>query len=177
MNIFILSDSYCPEESAKMQCDTHITSQSKETIQILSNCFSIERLSAPDCPKTQKGHSRKHSYPHHPCSKWAVKTKANMEWLILHAQAQFEEFTFRNKKRHFSQDFLDWIILNIKDVEVPNGGLTEFAVAINKDKRCRQLPDFNSFSVSEQYRQFYIWDKPFAKWDKGRTQPDWFKNE
>ena len=110
MNIFILSESECPIESALQQCDVHIRSQAKESAQLLSNCFSIERLSASDCPRTQKGHPRKHSYPHHPCSKWTAKTKANMDWLILHAYTQFEEFSFRYKKRHFSQDFLDWII-------------------------------------------------------------------
>jgi len=97
-----------------------------------------------------------------------------MDWLILHAYAQFEEFSFRNKKRHFSQDFLDWIIDNIDDAEVPDGDLTEFAVAIQQDKKCRQLPDFDSLSVFEKYRKFYIHDKYFAKWEKGRNKPDWF---
>ena len=174
MNIFILSESECPIESALQQCDVHIRSQAKESAQLLSNCFSIERLSASDCPGTQKGHPRKHSYPHHPCSKWTAKTKANMDWLILHAYTQFEEFSFRYKKRHFSQDFLDWIIDNIDDSIVPDGDLTEFAVAIQQDKKCRQLPNFDSFSVSERYRQYYICDKPFAKWEKGRSKPDWF---
>lgn len=157
-----------------MQCDDHIVSQAKESVQMLSNCFELERLQAKDCPKTQKGHSRKHSYPHHPCSKWAKASKANMDWLILHAQAQFEEFIFRNKKRHFSHDFLDWIIKNIDDSIVPDGDLTPFAVAIQQDKNCRKIPNFDSFSVTEKYRAFYRLDKPFAKWKRGRQQPDWF---
>ena len=157
-----------------MQCDTHIVSQAKESAQMLSNCFSIERLAASDCPRTQKGNPRKHSYPHHPCSKWAAKTKANMDWLILHAYTQFEEFSFRNKKRHFSQDFLDWIIDNINDSIVPDGDLTEFAVAIQQDKKCRQLPNFDSLSVVDKYRAFYQFDKPFATWKKGRNKPEWF---
>ena len=33
---------------------------------------------------------------------------------------------------------------------------------------------FNIMSVSDKYRNYYKMDKPFAKWEKGRTKPEWF---
>lgn len=96
-----------------------------------------------------------------------------MDWLILHAQAQFEEFTFRNKKKHFSQDFLDWIIKNIDDAIVPDGELTQFPIAINKKMNCRKVIGFDNLQRFQQYRLYYQLDKPFSKWERGRNKPEW----
>jgi hypothetical protein len=58
---------------------------------------------------------------------------------------------------------------------VPNGSLTNFPVAISEDKKCRSVDVFDSLQTYEKYRLFYIHDKPFAKWEKGRGKPDWFE--
>lgn len=175
MNQFILSDQYCPIESARMNCDIHTRSQSKEGCQILSNCFTLERMAQPDCPRTQKGTARKHSYPHHPCCKWVKESTANMDWVIQHTQELFNEYTRRHGKHHFTESFLNWVIDNVDDAIVPEGDLTPFPVAINQDAKCRAVAGFDTKPVFEQYRLFYKYDKPFAKWEKGQAQPNWFK--
>jgi len=175
MNIFPLSERLDPIESALMQCDKHILSQGKESCQILSNCFSLEALASDGCPRTQKGHPRKHSYPHHPCCKWVQESKGNFKWLLLHAKAQFEEFTVRYGKRHFSEDFVDWACENQDLSFVSSGHMTDFPVAISEDKKCRSVDGFDALPIYGKYRLFYIHDKPFTKWEKGRSKPDWFE--
>ena len=148
MNIFITSPD--PKISARNLCDTHVISQLKETAQILSNCFTLEKLAQLDCPKTQKGTPRKHSYPHHPSCKWSKATKGNMEWTIKHGLEICREFIFRRDKSHFSAEFIYWCRNNIKDSIVPEGPLTPFAVAINEHQRCRTIPNYDDLPVDKQ---------------------------
>lgn len=176
MNIFLLSEQNCPIESASMMCDQHIVKMCIESCQLLATCFTLDRLAQDDCPKTQKGTPRKHFNINHPCSKWVVESTSNIRWLIRHCEEIFRQYSVRygRDKRHFTEDFLDWVIDNIDDVLAPEGNLTPFKVAISDDSICRNIPEFETFEIYEQYRKYYIHDKPFATWDKGVSAPDWF---
>lgn len=174
MNIFLLSDQYCPIESAQMQCDAHIRKQGIETCQLLATAFPLERLKEKDCPRTQTGNPRKHFNPNHPCGIWARKSAANFDWLIIHGLELFAQFNKRYKKRHFTELFLDWVVSHVDEAEVPEGDLTDFPVAINEKTNCRQIDGFEELSVYEKYRAFYLMDKPFAKWEKGIKVPEWY---
>ena len=174
MNIFVLSEQYCPVESARMQCDDHVRKMGIESCQLLATAFDLERLAQDDCPKTQTGNPRKHFNPNHPCGVWARQSTANFDWLLLHTQALFSEYTRRFDKRHFTEDFADWVVINLEDANVPQGKLTSFSIAIGDDKICRNHPDFEGSETYQKYRYFYQYDKPFATWDKLNNTPDWF---
>lgn len=174
MNIFATSP--CPIQSAKWLCDKHVVKQGLESTQLLANCFTLERLAQPDCPRTQTGKPRGHFNPKHPSCIFTTKTRSNMQWVIEHAEAIFQEKYERypESDRHFTHDFLDWVRNNINDSVVPDGPLTEFTVAISADKLCRLTPNFDQLPVIEQYRLYIIHDKPFAVWPAGKIPP-WYK--
>jgi hypothetical protein len=174
MNIFVLSENYCPVESANMQCDEHIRKMGLESCQLLQLLFPLERLAENDCPRTQKGSVRKWFNPKHPCGKWVLESKGNVDWLILHARAQFQQFRRRYGKVHFTESFLDWVEKNYSEIDIPNKPITKFPIAINEKMTCRQVDNFDNFERFEQYRLFYKMDKPFASWEKGVSAPDWF---
>ncbi len=168
MNIFILNDD--PKKAARLMCDKHIRSKMIiESGQMLAYCFTPEQLEQPDCPRTATGHSRKQAKRHrnHPCSKWVVESKSNMQWLIDHALEMCSERLKRwPGKDHFTKAFIEWCRDN-KDLSfVPDIGLTPFAIAINKDMNCRKVNNFDNLSTVEKYNLYYKMDKPFAVWTK-----------
>lgn len=159
-----------------MQCDKHVTKMCVEYSQLLATCFPLSRLAQPDCPRTQTGNPRKHFNPKHPSSIWTRQSTGNLDWLILHAEALFDEFEFRFQKRHFCRDFLDWVIENVDDADVPEGEQTDFSIAISDDSLCRQHISFEKACPVGKYRLYYLHDKKaFATWQKGRAQPNWYK--
>jgi hypothetical protein len=71
VNIFYVDKN--PMLAAQALVDQHVNKQVSETAQELSNCYTLEQLADPSCPRTKKGTPRKHSYPHHPCCKWPAE--------------------------------------------------------------------------------------------------------
>ena len=171
MNIFATSQ--CPVQSARWLCDKHVVKMGVESVELLANCFTLDRLSKPDCPRTQKNRIRGHFNPKHPSCLFTTHNRSNMRWVIDHAEAIFQEKYERYPKggRHFSHDFLDWVRANVADSIVPEGELTDFTVAISADKNCRQINGFDKLPVTERYRLYIIHDKPFATWPEGKTPP------
>jgi hypothetical protein len=102
------------------------------------------------------------------------KTLSNMFWSIDHCFGLESERIHRGYNPHYSISFVRWACDNFDKSLVPDGDLTEFAVAIAQDKNCRKVSNFDSMSVIDKYRQYYIHDKPFAEWTN-RDVPDWFK--
>lgn len=171
MNLFPLDND--PFVAAEYNCDIHCNKILLEAAQMLANCFSLECLNS--APKTKSGEFRKHSYLKHPVSQWVMKTKSNMLWTISHAIQLELERLLAYFNPHFSYKFIIWALDNINKSLVPDGDLTPFAVAINKDKNCRRVPGFDNLSAVDQYRLYYIHDKPFATWTGQRKVPEWFK--
>lgn len=157
-----------------MACDTHIRKMGLETTQIVSNLFSVDRMSMADCPRTQKGSERKISYPHHPSCKWAKSSVENANWLMEHGMELFRQFVLRYGKVHFSQNFLEWAIKNKRDWNCGTESYSDPTPAISEASICRLHPEFDGASVREKYRMYYVNDKPFAKWEKGIPAPKWF---
>ena len=172
MNIFVTDKD--PYQAAQNLCDKHVSKMVVESAQMLANCFSLEVLASCGCPRTQKGNTRKHSYAKHPCTIWAMNNKSIMMWLIRHGISMAREKKFRTEKEHFSERFIMWCMFNMHRSNVPSGSLTEFAVAINQNQKCRTHPNFENLSVVEKYREYYNYDKShFAKWTK-RNAPNWY---
>jgi hypothetical protein len=169
MNLFVLDEN--PIKAAQFNCDLHCNKIVLEVAQMLANCFAPDVL--VHAPTTKSGTVRKHSYYNHPVSIWMRKTLSNLFWSIEHAYGLESERLHRGYNPHHSIAFIDWCANNFDKSVVPDGNLTEFAVAIAPDKNCRKVSGFNNMSVVDKYRQYYIHDKPFAEWSN-RNVPDWF---
>lgn len=177
MNIFSVHSD--PVISAKQLCNKHVVKMPTESVQLLATCFSLDRLAAPDCPRTLTGKVRGHFNPKHPSALFVRKSKLNMLWLLEHCQAMIDEKHRRYPKggTHFAIHMLNWVIANMdKDAEVPEGDLTDFIPAISVDAVCRQkCADFNSLDSVSQYKQYYIHDKvDIAVWPTIGDVPDWW---
>jgi hypothetical protein len=166
MNIFAIDQN--PEIAARHLVDRHVGKLVLESNQILTNCFSDNQLARSDCPRTQVGTIRKHSYPHHPCCKWVQESKSNMRWLISHALELDRErmARFNKNKEHFSLAFIKWCAININDSRVPEGGLTPF---------CQAMPEeFKNKDAIIAYRNYYKFGKVHLhKWT--RNKPNWIE--
>lgn len=144
----------------------------------MSQCFSLDRLAATDCPRTQKGTPRKHFNPNHPSNKWARATRGNMLWILDYSFYLLDEKYKRYPEsgRHFCHSFFEWVELNFDDSIAPSGPLQNFSVAISDGTstpraKCRQIAGFDSLTPVEQYRLYYKYDKPFTTWR--RNKPPW----
>jgi hypothetical protein len=163
MNIFFLDSD--PEVAAKQQCDKHCVKMILESTQLLCTTFWMQDIKAP----------YKKTHYNHPSAIWARESKANFQWLVEHTAALFCEYTKRYGKVHKSADTFIWILENKHKLDFDKEELTEFAIAIAENQRCRQLKDFDSLNTVEKYREYYCHDKSYmAKWNYSET-PDWYK--
>lgn len=170
MNIFALDQD--PIIAAQYNCDVHCNKILLECCQMLANCFSLEKLEF--APKTKDGKTRKHCHYNHPVSKFVRSSKENANWVIQHAEELEKQRLIIGYRPHFSMGFLKWAKENQEEMDIPNGELTDFAVAINDKQQCRKVSDFDSLSAVGKYRLYYKVDKKFAKWTN-RPVPYWFK--
>ena len=174
MNIFCLDND--PVVAARSMGDQHVRSKMIiESAQMLANCFRLDDLLRPDCPRTAKSTPRKYSYIHHPCSVWVMESRENMTWLINHTKALEEERLFRlpECRPHFSMQFVLWEEQNILLSRVPTKPQTPFAIAISEDKRCRQDPRFATADTVGKYRLYYELDKTDLTWT--RREPKYYE--
>lgn len=141
---------------------------------MLANCYSFEELSREDCPRTQSGNIRKHSYFNHPCSIWVRKSLSNFKWLVNHASAMCNEKEFRTGKPHFTSSFILWCVDNLPNL--PDNGSTPVARAINQDVYgyIHEIADdveayreyYRNKRVDKRGRHIDVWTK--------RERPFWF---
>lgn len=147
-----------------------------ESAILLQHCFDNNTLM--DAPLTKKGTPRKSGkgYFNHPCAVWVRESKANFEWLVVHALEMFTERDFRwpLSSSHFTKTFIKWCKHNInKVIYCKSNKLTPFAVAINPNSKCTLVPDFNSLTTIEKYQWYIKLDKDFATWTN-RAKPQWY---
>lgn len=170
MNIFHTSD--CPTQSAKSLVDRHCHKMILESAQMLCTTYHLQGIDAPYKPCHQN----------HPSTKWVRSSYDNFLWLIEHAFAIAQEYTERyDGKIHKSQSVLEWCEDNMWQLGFDSQDLQPFAIAIGDDKICRTLPNFDSMSPVQKYREYYIHDKRyyFIKGKKYRlhqwkqNKPDW----
>ena len=111
MNVFFVDED--PKVAAQCLVDQHVNKMLSETAQILSNCYSLERLAEDDCPRTQKDTPRKHSYPHHPCCKWVQESFDNWWWVVKHGFSLEQERLYRGFNPGFAFRFIEWCSKNV----------------------------------------------------------------
>ena len=160
MNIFILSGD--PTEAAVAQINKHCVKMPLETAQML--CAAYPDGVAP----------YKKTHYNHPCTVWARTCIENFNWLVEHGIALCQEYTHRYGRRHKCQDVIEWCRDNPPAL-YSLGDKTAFAVAIADDASCRSaIPDFDSLSVVDKYRMYYLYEKSYiASW-KNREPPMWW---
>jgi hypothetical protein len=164
MNIFPLSEKNCPIESAKQLCGRHCSRMPLETAGMIAFAFPEGETSIKN--------ERKNRHFIHPASIFVRKTKENLEWTILHGLAQCEEYSRRYKRRHASQDFIEWSSENYSSLTFEESGLTDFARCFSEFKEDLDATEPNTVAA---YRKFYWLDKKgFAKWPSKKEIPEWW---
>jgi hypothetical protein len=152
MNIFVIE--HDAVKSAISQCDKHIVKMVLESAQLLCSVF----------PKGIAPYRISHF--NHPCSKWVRYSSDNFNWLVTHAIALSDEYTYRYGKVHASLKVIEWCRQNIGQAQFTDTGFTTQPLC---------MPDqYKVNDVVQSYRNYYLNDKrPIAKWTK-RNPPDWW---
>ena len=157
MNIFFLDKT--PSFSARYLCDKHVPKMLLESAQMLSTAVQkytdrIEELYKP-------------AYPNHPMTIWVGDNRDNFTWALGNALWINNEYEYRFKKKHKSFNVIQNIIDFELDAHLPEGDITT-------PPQC--MPDeYRDKNYVTAYRRYYNTDKKyFAKWEKGRSCPEWW---
>lgn len=165
MNIFPIADNYCPIASAQQLCNRHASRMPLETGGMLAFAFPEGETSIPN------SYSNRHYV--HPASRWVRESLENMEWTIIHGLAQCEEYTRRYKRRHATQDFIEWSEKNYKFLTFEKKNITPLARCFGPFKEVLDKEEPDTLTA---YRKFYWLDKQnFAKWTSLRDIPEWWQ--
>ncbi len=156
MNIFVLDID--PKIAAQSLCDKHVPKMIVESAQMLCTVFHLQNIHAP----------YKKTHVNHPCNIWIREAINNYNWLLTHAYEICNEYTFRYGKIHKSQTIIKWCDMNKDLLKFPAIGPTDFVQA---------MPfQYKTNDTINSYRNYYLNDKSrFAKWNKGRNPPSWWK--
>tara|TARA_R110002012_G_scaffold21298_1_gene74578 strand:+ start:355 stop:867 length:513 start_codon:yes stop_codon:yes gene_type:complete len=170
MNIFFL-DKF-PVKSAEYLCDKHVPKMLLESAQMLSTAVRRYLLYDDKLPllyDDELPYIYKSAYPNHPMTKWVSISKNNFNWALENAIHIHEEYRFRFNKNHKSYKVIKNIIDFKLDAHIPDGNFTE-------PPQC--MPDeYKDKNYVVAYRRYYVGEKKyFAKWEKGRSQPEWWVN-
>lgn len=156
MNIFFLSED--PVLAAQMQCDQHVVKMPLESAQMLCTIY----------PEDIAPYRRTHF--NHPSNLWIRESLSNYEWLLVHALALCDEYSFRYDKVHKSEEVIYWCWANIYNIEFPKKDLTPFPKAMPEE--------YKAECPVKSYRNFYLKDKSkFARWARNRDMPDWYRDD
>lgn len=104
------------------------------------------------------------AHPHHPCSLWTRRSRANFDWLVRHARALISQ------QGNYHHKCFPIIKQCEKHADViPDGPLTPFA---NCAKNNKLGLDFTWLPVHEAYRN-YLW----YRWEEDTIRLSWNKRE
>ena len=183
MNLFVLDKN--PVKAAQLQCDKHIVKMIVESAQMLCTAHRMldgtfeKRLSNSGkrmvkyyCHPNPNIENTLYKAVHfgHPCTIWTMESMQNYIWHYEHFYALCVEYTYRYHKTHSSETLLDEI-LSIPPKNIPNKGLTPFALAMTNNPECMFEGDpVRSYQAFYQTKQ----EKFKMTWSK-RSVPSWFK--
>jgi hypothetical protein len=185
MNIFALDKS--PILAAQSQCDSHVIKMILESAQML--CTAHRVLDGTKVVGKRNG--RKYTYyehssdalheggllykathVNHPSNIWCRSTSDNYCWLYDHFIALCDEYTYRYGKVHLTDKKFRQLLFTTP-VNIPQGCLTPFALAMKSQPQCMDESDpvksYREFYQTKQDRMSMVWTK--------RSQPNWFKNK
>lgn len=165
MNIFVLDRS--PQIAAEFLCDAHVVKMILESAQLLS---TQDRLSG-----TEHGYQITHR--RHPC-RLCLENPANYLWLSAHLEALLNEYTFRYRRIHKTEElfraFWKTDFREISDAAFPE-----------KLSLPKCMPDEYKIGngkigdVVESYRNYYRFkQKAMHRFHyTGRTEPEWLARQ
>ena len=161
MNRFIIEDSI--NGICASMCDQHIVKMPVEEAQML--CTALWHH-APEYAEEKQLYKPVHQK--HPCTLWAMETRANYAFAFRLYKAMLDEYTFRYKKLHGASKHWDslWYGTNY----IPRGNVTKHPQCFSGHDDCKT----DEFMPINAYRAFYKRDKlRFARYNKGRSKPQW----
>jgi hypothetical protein len=155
MNIFTLSPSYSPQESARMHCDQHLHKMILESAQMLSTAFHMRGFKSSWIYKP--------SYPKHPCTLWVSSSNHHILWLCELAEELENIRQELGHPFHSSSDVIKYTKEYIQeDFPMASSHLAEtFPFAGPAHLSLNQ-----TLSVPEKYQRYYKY-KHAAWLDKG----------
>lgn len=164
MNIFVLDAD--PWRAAEYQCDRHVIKMTLETAQILSTVLMMKGASEVAIGLYKATHR------HHPCTQWAMASRANYDWLLDHgfglAGEYRQRFGRRGQEFHKSERVIDRCAEVYGDFFEPLGHRTPFVQAMPDVYRLPNDPVM-------AYRMYYHHEKAaFATWKNGK-KPEWWR--
>lgn len=140
-----------------MQCDKHIPKMCVESAQLLCAALRLEGVVDQRLYKL--------SHAHNPLVKWVRKSSSNYEWLLVHLITLLDEYSYRySNKTHATSRLVS--LLEFYIAVIPPGPQTPFV-------QCMPA-EFKQDNTVEAYRAYYH-SKSFAKWNKTRQAPIWWK--
>lgn len=180
MNIFILDKN--PIKAAQLLCDKHASKMIVESGQMLSTTHrmldgNLEKRRSKSGKRmvnyyTHPKHEQllyKAVHHNHPCTVWSRASMQNYIWHYDHFTAMGTEFEYRYGKKHKTIELLEEV-LSIPPRNIPNIGLTPFALAMQNEPQCIVEDD-----AVQSYRNYYQTKQARFKmaWTK-REIPTWF---
>ena len=164
MNIFFLDKT--PEKSAQYLCDKHIPKMLLESAQMLST--AVRKYEEDTDTISLAEPIYKSAYPNHPMTKWVGFNRDCFDWALENSIHIHEEYRFRFNKNLKSYKVIKNIIDFELNAHIPDGFFKE-------PPQC--MPDeYRDKDYVTAYRKYYNTDKKyFAKWEKGRQQPEWWQ--
>lgn len=174
MNRFLIE--HHPDAIAQSLCDKHIVKMPLEEAQML--CTAIWHH-APDYAREHELYKPVHQK--HPCTLWAMKTRANFVFAFNLYTSMLCEYHHRYDKWHgagnpstTNKDARPQHIIEARYF-IPEGALTEHPQCFSGLDHLKT----NEKWPIVAYRNFYKVDKAsFAKWEYGgRSMPEWMKGE
>jgi len=175
MNIFVLHTD--PTIAAQMHCDKHVPKMCVEAAQMMASALRRHGATDEQMPVTKAGTPYKGGYAHHPCTIFAGDSRDNFKWLARHAMALLREYDLRFGKMHACHVPIQ--MMSSKDYIIPEGGLTQFALAMPDEYRPEPIDGEVVYHAYPEhavmaYRRYYH-SKQFAKWEKGTPAPKWWQ--
>ena len=162
MNWFIIEKT--PHEIAKSLCDQHIVKMPLEEAQML--CTALWHH-APDYAEERDLYKPVHQK--HPCTLWAMETRANYMYAWFLYKEMLDEYTIRYQKQHGAGKH-KLALLTGADY-IPRGNVTQHPQCFSGHDDLKT----DEFYPIEAYRKFYIADKSrFARY-KYTEKPKWMK--
>lgn len=157
MNIFVL-DLY-QKRCAEYHTNVHVNKMLIESVQILSTVCRINGIN--------EGYKITHK--NHPCTKWALQSFSNWDWLrglVFHLNNEWQ-YRFNHSRNHKSFEAMLKLPVKVMQEKMCNGGLTPFVLAMPEEYKCND--------AIKAYRAYYNGGKKHLfNWGK-RGVPYWIK--
>lgn len=163
MNIFAVYQ--CPVKSAQALCDIHVNKMLQEQIQLLS-------VAHYELDGVQRG--TKPTHKNHPSALFTRESKQNYLWVLEHAKALMQEYTYRTGKIHGYGKYLEQVLDLPRNIQ--DKGLTDFPMAMpNEFKKTLCVHTNYRLYLNAKLKEWHlrIDKRPIvAKWTK-RNKPEW----